>query len=127
VLSTRQVGGAAGLSIPPGALLKTFPGSRAPGPPDHADELSGQRRDRKKLRVVNFLGFSGPAGIWGPAGVNGTLLAVAEINRRGGILGREIEMIFRDAGTCLDDVVRVASDIVAADDTDIIMARISAP
>jgi len=30
-------------------------------------------------------------------------------------------MIFRDAGTCLDDVVRVASDIVAADDTDIIM------
>jgi len=89
----------------------------------HADrrELFGQRRDRKKLRVVNFLGFSGPAGIWGPAGVNGTLLAVAEINRRGGILGREIEMIFRDAGTCLDDVVRVASDIVAADDADIIM------
>ena len=123
MLSSRQVGGAAGLSIPPGALLKTFPGSRAPGPPDHADgwELSGQRRDKKKLRVVNFLGFSGPAGIWGPAGVNGTLLAVAEINRRGGILGREIEMIFRDAGTCLDDVVRVASDIVAADDADIIM------
>src|SRR5258705_7379287 len=109
------------MSIPPGALLKTFPGSRAPGPPDHADELSGQRRDRKKLRVVNFLGFSGPAGIWGPAGVNGTLLAVAEINRRGGILGREIEMVCRAAGTCLADVFRVAPDIVAADGTDIIM------
>ncbi len=113
MLSSTQVG-RAGLSIPPGSVLKAFRGSRASDPPLHADrrELFGQRRDRKKLRVVNFLGFSGPAGIWGPAGVNGTLLAVAEINRRGGILGREIEMIFRDAGTCLDDVVRVASDIV---------------
>ena len=122
MLSSTQVG-RAGRSIPPGSLLKAFRGSRASDPPLHADrrELFGQRRDRKKLRVVNFLGFSGPAGIWGPAGVNGTLLAVAEINRRGGILGREIEMIFRDAGTRLDDVVRVASDIVAADDADIIM------
>jgi urea transport system substrate-binding protein len=123
VLSSKQVGGADGLPLPPGALLKAFPGSRAPGSLMHADrpELSGQRRDRKKLRVVNFLTLSGSAGIWGPAGINGTLLAVAEINRRGGILGREIEMIFHDAGARLNDVVRTAADIVAADDADIIM------
>jgi ABC-type branched-subunit amino acid transport system substrate-binding protein len=89
----------------------------------HADhrELFGPRRDGKKLRVVNFLTLSGSAGIWGPAGINGTLLAVAEINRRGGILGREVEMIFHDAGARLNDVVQIASDIVAADDADIIM------
>lgn len=123
MLSSKQVGGADGLPLPPGALLKAFPGSRAPGSLMHADrpELSGQRRDRKKLRVVNFLTLSGSAGIWGPAGINGTLLAVAEINRRGGILGREIEMIFHDAGARLNDVVRTAADIVAADDADIIM------
>jgi urea transport system substrate-binding protein len=123
VLSSKQVGGADGLPLPPGALLKAFPGSRAPGSLMHADrpELSGQRRDRKKLRVVNFLTLSGSAGSWGPAGINGTLLAVAEINRRGGILGREIEMIFHDAGARLNDVVRTAADIVAADDADIIM------
>jgi urea transport system substrate-binding protein len=121
VLSSTQVAGA-GLSFPAGALLKALPGSGAPGSSLSADrrEWSGQR-DRNKLRVVNFITLSGPAGIWGPAGINATLLAVDEINRRGGILGREVEMIFRDAGAGLDDVVQAATDIVAAEDADIIM------
>ena len=42
-----------------------------------------RRRDRKKLRIANFIGLSGPAGIWGPASTNSTLLAASEINRRG--------------------------------------------
>ena len=122
MLSSNQVGVAGGMWIPPGSLLKTFPGSRAPGPPLHVDrEWFVRRGDRQKLRVVNFLTLSGSAGIWGPAGINATMLAAEEINRRGGILGREIEMIFHDAGGCLDDVVRTASDIVAAEDADIIM------
>jgi urea transport system substrate-binding protein len=123
VLSSRQVAGADGLSIPPGVVLKAFAGSRASGLAVQAgrQKLSDPRRAREKLRIVNFVTLSGSAGIWGPAGINGTLLAVAEINRRGGILGREIEMIFRDAGGHLDDVVRTASDIVAADDADILM------
>ena len=123
MLASNQVGSADGMSVPPGSLLKAFPGSRAPGPLLNAGhrELFDQPRNRKKLRVVNFLTLSGPAGIWGPAGINGTLLAVAEINRRGGILGREVEMIFHDAGARLNDVVQTAADIVAADDADIIM------
>ena len=79
------------------------------------------RRDRKKLRIANFIALSGPAGIWGPSATNSTLLAASEINRRGGILGREIEIVFHDAGGGIDDVVRTASDIVASDDADIIM------
>src|SRR5258708_21903573 len=79
------------------------------------------RRDRKKLRIANFITLSGPAGIWGPAGTNSTLLAATEINRRGGILGREIELVFHDAGGNIDDVGRSASDIVASDDADIVM------
>jgi len=86
VLSTRQVGGAAGLSIPPGALLKTFQDQERQVRLTTPMSCPVSVAIEKKLRVVNFLGFSGPAGIWGPAGVNGTLLAVAEINRRGGIL-----------------------------------------
>src|ERR1700721_1942138 len=80
-----------------------------------------RRRDRKKLRIANFIGLSGPAGIWGPASTNSTLLAASEINRRGGILGREIEVVFHDAGGNIDDVVRTASDVVASDDADIII------
>ncbi len=80
-----------------------------------------QRRDRKKLRIANFTSLTGPAGIWGPSATNSTLLAASEINRRGGILGREIEIVFHDAGGCIEDVVQIAADVVASDDADIIM------
>jgi ABC-type branched-subunit amino acid transport system substrate-binding protein len=65
--------------------------------------------------------MSGPAGIWGPASTNSTLLAVSEINQRGGILGREIEVVFHDAGGDIEDVVRTASEVVASSDADIIV------
>ena len=53
--------------------------------------------------------------------INSTLLAISEINRRGGILGREVEVAFHDTGGDIDDVTRTASDIVASEDADLIM------
>jgi ABC-type branched-subunit amino acid transport system substrate-binding protein len=88
--------------------------------PSHSDFFR-QRRDRKRLRIANFVALSGSAGIWAPAVINSTLLAASEINRRGGILGREIELVFHDAGGAMDDVVRRAADVVASDDADVIM------
>jgi ABC-type branched-subunit amino acid transport system substrate-binding protein len=76
---------------------------------------------RNKLRVANFLTFSGSPGIWGPATTNAVLLAVSEINRRGGILGREIELTMLDAGGPIEDVVRRAAEAVAFDEVDVVM------
>jgi urea transport system substrate-binding protein len=122
VLSATQIGNTGGVPMPPDWLLKSpfnlggdaFTQTPRPG-------SFRQRRDRNKLRIANFMTLSGPAGIWGPSGTNSTLLAVSEINRRGGILGREIEIVFHDAGGSIEDVVRTASDVVASDDADIIM------
>lgn len=121
--SSTQIGKAVGLPMPLEGLLKGHPewdgqGTSAQTP---RPDLFRQRRDRKKLRIANFITLSGPAGIWGPAGTNSTLLAASEINRRGGILGREIEIVFHDAGGNIDDVVRTASDIVASEDADVVM------
>lgn len=96
-----------------GGLLSVFDGA--------IPSKTWQRRDRRKLRVVNFIALSGSAGIWGPASVNASLLAVAEINRKGGILGREVELAVRDAGGEISDIVQQATDIVDHDDGDIII------
>ncbi|MDF3811502.1 MULTISPECIES: substrate-binding domain-containing protein [Rhodopseudomonas] len=107
----------------PRALLDGVPDLLAlgsSGKPSWADGF-GPRRDRSKIRIANLLAFSGPSGIWAPASVNSTLLAASEINRRGGILGRELEIVFPDAGGEIDDVVQAAADLVAADDIDIVM------
>jgi urea transport system substrate-binding protein len=122
VLSPAQIGQPGGLPMPPEWLLKGQPGSfgatLTPTPGSDAFRL---RRDRNKLRIANFIALSGPAGIWGPSATNSTLLAASEINRRGGILGREIEVVFHDAGGNIEDVVRTASDVVASEDADIVM------
>jgi urea transport system substrate-binding protein len=122
VLSATQLGTTGGVSMSPDWLLR---GSSRPSGDTlmqaSRSEFFRQRRDRKKLRIANFTSLTGPAGIWGPSATNSALLAASEINRRGGILGREIEIVFHDTGGCIEDVVRVAADVVASDDADIIM------
>jgi ABC-type branched-subunit amino acid transport system substrate-binding protein len=120
LLSLSQFEKFGGPSMPPEWLLKGLPGIGA-GTSEPALGPFRARRDRKKLRIANFVGLSGPSGIWGPASINSTLLGISEINRRGGILGREIEVAFHDTGGDIDDVTRTASDIVASDDADLVM------
>lgn len=105
---------------PPAWLFRGMGGGGCDGLYDRADG-SLRRRDSRKLRVVNFIGLTGPAGIWGLAGTNSMMLAASEINRRGGILGREIEPVFYDAGGDIDDIAQTAREIIAQGEADIIM------
>jgi urea transport system substrate-binding protein len=122
VLSATQIGTTGGMPMPADWLVKgpTWSGGDAFTLTPRLDPFR-QRRDRKKLRIANFTSLTGSAGIWGPSATNSTLLAASEINRRGGILGRELEIVFHDTGGCLEDVIQAASDVVASDDADIIM------
>ena len=60
------------------------------------------QRDRSKLRVAHFVTMTGTAGIWGPSSVNCAVLAASEINARGGILGRELELTIVDTGAAIE-------------------------
>jgi ABC-type branched-subunit amino acid transport system substrate-binding protein len=88
--------------------------------PSDRDHL-GRGGARRKLRVGNFLTFSGSPGIWGPAATNSALLAVSEINRCGGILGREVELVMYESGGAIEDVIARATEAIEFDDIDIIM------
>ena len=90
-----------------------------PADPDIAGGL--RRRSRAKLRVAHFQALSGPSGIWGIASVNSAMLAAFEINRRGGILGREIGLSVHDAGGAPEAVAREAARLIDDDDADVIM------
>ncbi len=85
---------AAGNLIPPSVLLQRraargLRSSFTPGPP---------RRRYDKLRIALLAPLSGPAGLWGPSCQTSALLAAKEINAQGGIRGREVELVFSDAG-----------------------------
>jgi len=109
------------LTVPPHALLK-LPQAGLPSSfrLTH-DDLPDQRRARRKFRIANFVTSSGSPGIWGPATTNATLLAASEINRRGGILGREIEVVLCEAGGAIEDVARHVKDAIEFDEIDLVM------
>jgi urea transport system substrate-binding protein len=123
VLSTVNLGYHGGASPPPSLLFRNLSTSSTapPGmcPTDPTSSMT--RRARSKLRVANFLTFSGSPGIWGPASTNSAMLAVAQINKRGGILGREIELVICEAGGPIEDVARQAALAIEFDEVDIIM------
>jgi urea transport system substrate-binding protein len=75
---------------------------------DDIDLLLAQARGRSdRLRIAFLVPLSGPAGLWGPSCQASAVLASQEINAAGGILGREIELVFADAGA---DPALVAED-----------------
>lgn len=77
--------------------------------------------NRNKLRVVNFVALSGSPGIWAPSAMNSTLLAACEINARGGVLGREVEVLFLDASGTAKDIARRVKDVISFDEVDVIV------
>jgi ABC-type branched-subunit amino acid transport system substrate-binding protein len=108
--------------MPPQLL---FRGSPAQSGALRLSPLDSDRFKRRgasnKLRVGNFLTFTGSPGIWGPSSINSAMLAVAEINARGGILGRELELAMYDSGGPIEEVAERARDAVEFDEVDIIM------
>lgn len=110
------------LPFPPSLLFKNLASAasdRVLAPMDRSG--SGPRGARNRLRVAGFVCCTGSPGMWGPATTSAAQLAVAEINRRGGILGREIELSVYDAGGPLEEVLDRAEQAIAFDEADLIM------
>jgi ABC-type branched-subunit amino acid transport system substrate-binding protein len=122
VLSTVQCPAHGGPAIPPSLLFRNL--SKAANDLDLSTIKPGsswRRGAHSKLRIGNFLTFSGSPGIWGPTSTNSVVLAIDEINKRGGILGRELELSLYESGGPIEDVVRRAEQAVAFDEVDLIM------
>jgi len=111
-----------GPALPPSLLFRNLSSSAADFDLSPVDAHFMKRRGaRNKLRIGNFLTFTGSPGIWGPTSTNSAMLAVAEINKRGGILGRELELSIYDSGGPIDEVVQRAEQAIAFDEVDLIM------
>ena len=75
--------------------------------------LIGARSRSDRLRIAFLIPLSGPAGLWGPSCQTSAMLASQEVNAAGGILGREIELVFTDAGADPELVAEDTLDLIA--------------
>jgi len=95
-------------------------GARPPLPPfawPRTDSLDLARLQSRcpsdRLKIAMLVPLSGPAGLWGPSCQTSARLGCQEINAAGGILGREVELIFADAGGDPDTIAADTMDLLA--------------
>ncbi len=76
----------------------------------------------KVVKIGVLTPKEGPAGIWSPCGETCAILAAAEINEAGGILGRQVELVLGDGGATPRSAAEAARDIVDIDGAEAVIA-----
>ena len=69
--------------------------------------------------------LSGPTAVYGEPILNGAQMAVDEINAKGGVLGRKLELIARDSKANADEAVRLARELIIKDSVDFLAGTLT--
>lgn len=87
----------------------------------HSDPRSFRVVPKRPVRIGLLVPFQGADAIWGPSCQYSAVLAAAELNERGGILGRPIELLAADAGGSPAAVVERARELVERDGAEVLV------
>ena len=69
--------------------------------------------------------LSGPGAVYGKPILAGAQMAVAEINAKGGVLGRKFELLPRDSKANADEAVRLARELIIKDGVDFLAGTLT--
>ena len=69
--------------------------------------------------------LSGPTATYGVPILKGAEMAVAEINAKGGVLGRKLELLSRDSKANADEAVRLARELIIKDKVDFLAGTLT--
>jgi branched-chain amino acid transport system substrate-binding protein len=69
--------------------------------------------------------LSGPAAVYGVPTTKGAEIAIADINAKGGVLGRQLELLPRDSKANADEAVRLARELVLKNNVDFLSGTLT--
>src|SRR5215471_16728655 len=69
--------------------------------------------------------LSGPTSVYGKPVLAGAEMAVAEINAKGGVLGKKLEILSRDSKANADESVRLARELIIKDNVDFLAGTLT--
>jgi branched-chain amino acid transport system substrate-binding protein len=69
--------------------------------------------------------LSGPASVYGVPVIKGAEMAVQEINAKGGVLGRKLELLERDSKASADEAVRLARELIIKNNVDFLIGTLT--
>ena len=67
---------------------------------------------QKPIKVGMPMPLSGPPALFGDPAAKGAQMFVEELNAKGGVLGRKIELLVRDSKADANEAVRVARELI---------------
>jgi branched-chain amino acid transport system substrate-binding protein len=73
------------------------------------------------IKIGFPLPLSGPVSVYGVPVIKGAEMAVQEINAKGGVLGRKLELLERDSKANADEAVRLARELIIKDNADFLI------
>src|SRR5215468_7530387 len=77
------------------------------------------------IRIGWPMPLSGPASVYGVPITKGAEVAVAEINEKGGVLGRKLELLTRDSKANADEAVRLARELILKNNADFLSGTLT--
>jgi branched-chain amino acid transport system substrate-binding protein len=85
--------------------------------------LAGNAADT--IKVGFPIPLSGPTAVYGVPVLQGAQMATAEINAKGGVLGRKLELLPRDSKANADEAVRLARELIIKDNVDFLVGTLT--
>jgi branched-chain amino acid transport system substrate-binding protein len=69
--------------------------------------------------------LSGPTAVYGEPILKGAQMAVAEINAKGGVLSRKLELLSRDSKASADEAVRLSRELIIKDNAEFLLGTLT--
>jgi len=85
--------------------------------------LAGEAQ--KPIKVGFPMIMSGPGALFGEPASRGAQMFVDEINAKGGVLGRKLELVIRDTKGNADEAVRVSRELILKENVDFLVGTLT--
>ncbi|MBI4493975.1 MAG: ABC transporter substrate-binding protein [Chloroflexi bacterium] len=108
-------------------VVSCAPAAPQPGAPATAAPAAPAAQPAAKLLLGGVTALTGPSATFGEGARMGSELAAREINARGGLLGRPIEMVFRDDEANPTKAVQVFQELISNQRVKAILGPINTP
>jgi branched-chain amino acid transport system substrate-binding protein len=80
---------------------------------------------QKTIKVGMPMPLSGPPALFGDPAAKGAMMFVDEINAKGGVLGRKLELLTRDSKADANEAVRVARELILKENVDFLVGTLT--
>ena len=80
---------------------------------------------QKPIKVGMPMPLSGPPALFGEPASKGAMMFVEEINAKGGVLGRKLELVVRDSKADANEAVRQARELILKDNVEFLVGTLT--